>query len=136
MRFTPVEKALLPEGDYDFVVEDAKERTSSKTGALMIEVKLKITSPKGKTAIVYDNLMAWNMDSFLLAVGESVIYDVPTDVEAYDLPGKSGRAHIIIEHSVQYSDKNKVGKYLPSAQAKPSPVVGVNELGEPDNLPF
>jgi hypothetical protein len=135
MRFTPEEKTILPEGDYSFTVEDAKERTSTK-GTEMIEAKLKVSGSRGKTT-VYDNLMAWNIGDFLLAVGESVTYGQESEIEAYDLPGKSGRAHIIVENW-QGNDRNKVGKYLPSnATTKASTAkVGLNELGEPDQIPF
>jgi hypothetical protein len=137
MRFTPEEKILLAEGDYDFTVEDAKERTSTKTGTPMIEVKLKISGAKGKT-VVYDNLLGWNIADFLISIGETVSYGVPSEIEAYDLPGRSGRAHVIVEN-YQGSDRNKIGRYLPrdpAAKATAPAKVGVDEEGAPDDLPF
>jgi hypothetical protein len=137
MRFTAEEKKLLPEGDYDFVVEDAKERTSKK-GTPMIEVKLSMSSIRGRST-VFDNLMAWNIADFLMAVGETVTYGRESEIEAYELPGKSGRLHLIVENW-EGTDRNKVGKYLPAnpatAKASTPANVGVNELGEPDQIPF
>jgi hypothetical protein len=136
MRFTPEEKRVLPEADYQFTVEDAKERTSTK-GTEMIEVKLKITGSRGRTT-VYDNLLSWNIGDFLVAIGEPVTYGQETDIEAYDLPGRSGRAHLVIENW-QGNDRNKIGKYVPpdpASKASMPEKVGVNELGEPDQIPF
>jgi hypothetical protein len=138
MRFIAEEKMVLPEGDYSFNVLDAKERTSKK-GTDMIEVKLGISSSRGKT-VVFDNLMSWNIADYITATGGTVTYGAESNIEAYEMPGQSGRLHLIVE-TWQGDDRNKVGKYLPStketkAPEKPKGALHVDEDGAPDDLPF
>jgi hypothetical protein len=133
MRYIPEERKLLAEGDYDFRVEGAKERTS-RNGTDMIEVKLIVTDGRGNKTVVFDNLLSWNLPEFQAAIGDQVAYGQEIEVNAYDLVGATGRCHIIIDQ-YQGNERNKVGKYLPATVltgSKPT----VNEFGEPDEVPF
>jgi hypothetical protein len=129
MRYTPEERKLLAAGDYDFRVEDAKERTSKK-GTPMIEVKLVISDGKGNRATIFDNLLSWNLPEFMAAIGEKVVFGEETEVDPDDLLGRSGRLRINVEN-YEGNERNKVAKYLPGPER-----VTLNELGEPDQIPF
>jgi hypothetical protein len=133
MRYVPEERKLLAEGDYDFRVEDAKERASRK-GTDMIEVKLAVSDGRGNKTVVYDNLLSWNLAEFQSAVGDRVEYGREVEVNAYDLVSATGRCHVVVEE-YEGVQRNKVAKYLAApvvAGSKPR----VNEFNEPDQIPF
>jgi hypothetical protein len=129
MWYTPEERKLLPKGDYDFEIVDAKERTSKK-GTPMIEVKLVISNGSGDRTTIFDNLLSWNLPEFEAAIGRKVVFGQECEVDPDDYLHQTGRLHLNVEN-YEGIDRNKVGKYLPGA---PKPTL--NEDGEPQDIPF
>lgn len=140
---------LLPEGDYPFKVVNAKE-TVSKSGNDMIELTLNV----GGEITLIDRLVFtpnayWRIDDFRRATGE-VLGTGRTSFEAEHCIGRTGFVHLGTEDDINGKERNIVQAYLPkgavkAAAAKPvtatagtaaAKVVGKNELGEPDDLPF
>src|SRR6266404_2607571 len=115
MKFRIQERKLLPDGDYDFVVEDAKPKLA-KTGSDMIETKLLVSDGNGNKTVVYDRLMDWNMEAFLASIGEEVVYG-EVDIEPFEFVNRSGRLRLV---TGEFNDekRNEVRKYL-AAPAKP-----------------
>jgi uncharacterized protein DUF669 len=134
MRFTVEERKLLPDGDYDFYVEDAKAKTAN-SGRDMIEIKLSITDGKGNKTFLYDRLMSWNLAAFLASIGEEVVYG-EVDIEPYDLVHRTGRVRLGHEE-YEGEERNKIVKYLP-ALAKPSSaaILTHRDPERDDEIPF
>ena len=67
---------VLPEGDYDFVVDDAGEKESTR-GNAMIELQLAIEHD-GSRVRVFDHLVFtrnafWKIDAFRICTGEKLV---------------------------------------------------------------
>lgn len=116
---------LLPEGDYDFKVDDL-EYTNSKSGKNMVVVKIIIPQPE-KDVHVNDRLvltqnMQWKLAQFFKCLGlweKAHTVGMPWD----DTVGKTGRLHL--KHRL-YNGKeyNQVDKYLlPQENAVTKPEV-------------
>jgi hypothetical protein len=120
MNFAPKsEKELkdalvIPEGEYDYEVIDAEEKTSKK-GNEMIEITLKVFHGDSFRTIT-DYLMeamAFKLRHFCEAGGIIKLYDNGT-LTASDCIGCSGKLKLTIEKdtSGKYSDKNTVKDYI------------------------
>ena len=111
---------LLPEGDYDFKVDDL-EYTNSKTGKNMVVVKIIIPQPE-KDVHVNDRLvltlnMQWKLAQFFKCLG------LWAKAHTVGMPWKTGRLHL--KHRL-YNGKeyNQVDKYLlPQENAVTKPEV-------------
>lgn len=122
-------------GDYDIRVIDAVETVSKTTGAEMIKLTLEV---EGHGCRLYDYLIAsestaWKIDSFLRAIGETVIEETEVEISARDLVGQSARARLKTE---EYNGKlnNKVDTWLDPAKSSPQPADTAKE--DDDNEPF
>ena len=106
------EALLLPEGDYDFELIEAKERISSK-GNPMIEARLKVFHGDS-VRFVTDYLMeamAFKLRHFAESVGRLEEYN-SGEFDATNLVGASGVVKIKIEPAKgQFSAKNSVKDY-------------------------
>lgn len=133
---------LLPEGDYEFEVEDAVLQTAKK-GGFQWKVTLRI-DPEGNKASrkVWEYFpetekMQWKFSSFLKCVGL-----IPVDSEEefdtelmQDSVGEIGKCHLgIQEADGTYPAKNTVKSFIRPAKAelKEDPKIEIN----PDDLPF
>lgn len=105
---------LLPEGDYDFTVEDVNYGRT-KTGNNMVTVKLIIKVPGENDVHVDDRLIftvkaQWKLVSFFKSIG--LFEEAQTSGMNWDhVPDRSGR--LTLKHRV-YNEKtyNQVAKYL------------------------
>lgn len=134
MQFEPKTKqeldaaGLLSEGNYDFEVLEAQERTSSK-GNPMIEVKLGVWTNNRGQKYITDYLMeklAYKLYHFCESVG--IDYHAG-ELKAEELPGKCGVVRVKIDpertgdDGKVYSAKNAVKDYVAamSAETPPAP---------------
>lgn len=112
---------LIPDGNYEFVVADAKD-TYSAAGNEMIKLTLRVYTPDGRERTIFDYLLealSYKIGHFAEATGlfdkyqEGVLY-------AEDCIGKSGECKIYIQKSKDpmYGDKNSVGDYLLPLEAQ------------------
>jgi hypothetical protein len=142
----PKEQDVPPEGDYDFIVDDATEKESRQANA-MIELQL-VIEHNGSRTRVFDYLVFtprafWKIDHFLSATGEKLVEGQEFTLEAEDCIGRKGRCHLIVDN-YQGEARNKVDDYLwpvtspakPATLSKVQPKINYNELGEPDDIPF
>lgn len=141
----------VPEGEYDFTVKNATEETSKK-GNEMIVLTLQVKDGP----IVVDNLVfdpegnsAWKIDEFRVATGEVINVTNEVEFTADQCLGRSGRCSLYIDE-FEGRKRNKIEHYLPPgttaagtsgsvaavAAAGPKKVIGYNELGEPDDIPY
>jgi hypothetical protein len=134
---------VFPDGIYWFAVEDASEK-ESRRGNPMIELRHRIYGDGNSIGaydyLVFDPKCFWKIDQFRVATGEQLIKDQRVTLEAEDCVGRKGRCHLIVE-TYEGKTRNKIEEYLPpeipSTLTNPEkPDVNLNELGEPDDLPF
>ena len=115
MRYTPStpgEGSVKPDGEYQFEIANAEEKTSNSSGNEMFEITLKIEG--GGT--VYDYLVAtdgahWKLDNLLASVGIQVKPGVPVDINPHDFIGRRGTC-ILYTDTYQGKKKNKVADYV------------------------
>ena len=116
---------VLPDGDYDFLVSAAREKTSS-SGNEMIELVLEVYDSEGKGRQVWD----WLVDSthalpkmkvrhFCRCCGLMEAYEAD-NLDGLQCEGKSGKVRLIIEKS-DYGLKNRVRDYLSDEQEQAPP---------------
>jgi hypothetical protein len=140
---------ILPDGDYDFSVSEAREKVSS-SGNPMIELTLRIKSKGAPPVRVFDNLVFtpnafWRIDAFRIATGETVPAGQKVNFEAEDCLDRSGRC-ILYSDSYNGKVRNKVAEYLApdksqpvdkarTAKAAPSPKAMVGAPSQLDEEP-
>jgi hypothetical protein len=124
----------LPEGDYDFEVLAAEEALSSK-GSDMIKLKVKAFSGSVETNIfdylVFTEKSQWKIYSFCKAVGLAEKFKAG-EITDLDCQGRTGRAHIKVDKSEGYDDKNVIGYYI-EAKAPGKPL---SKDEKDDDIPF
>jgi len=136
----------VPEGDYDFTVQNAKANVSKK-GNDMIELELEVKVGRNQTITVYDHLVAvksslWKVHSFCEAIG----YDFQTDelLPEHCLE-RQGRAHFIFGSPNQEGRQYlRVDRYLVPTGATKEPQKGelpqapqeTSKSGPGDEIPF
>lgn len=133
-EYTPGAQEILPEGDYDFTVDDAGEKESQK-GNPMIELQLLIEN-NGSQIRVFDQLTFtpsafWKIDSFRIATGEKLVEGEKVNFTAEECLRRRGRLRLFVDEYLG-KKKNKVESYLPPSGTKPAGKKSV----EPDDLPF
>jgi hypothetical protein len=132
---------VLPEGDYDFVVDDAGEKESAKHNP-MIELQLVVTH-NGTSVRVFDNLVFtkaafWKIDQFRSCTGDTLVEGAEVNFEAEDCIDRKGRCHLIVD-TYEGRSRNKVDAYLPPAIASKEPqqaISGGGSGGDPDDISF
>lgn len=116
---TRSEFPVLPEGDYEFEVENAVHQVSSK-GNLQWKLQLRVDH-EGKEYKVWDYLIekeswAWKFNGFFKAIGMNSADD--TDM-VKDSLGMIGFCHLTIDPAKDgYSAKNVVKRYIPQKEDK------------------
>jgi hypothetical protein len=129
----------MPEGDYPFVVKNAKPSHSVKDPETeTIELELSIDSGSGRVwdTLTFSEKAAFKIDEFRESIGETVTPGETVDIEPDELVGASGRAHIYVD-SYNGKEKNKVKEYLaPLVKPLPKRAAVATEDTEPDNEPF
>jgi len=131
---------VLPEGDYDLVVDDAGEKESAK-GNPMIELQLAIEH-NGIRVRVFDHLVFtrnafWKIDDFRFCTGEKLVEGQRVNFEAEDCIGRKGRCHLCVD-TYEGKTRNKVSAYLPppSEGSKPGLVKSGSGEDPDDDLDF
>lgn len=116
MKYTSQDAENLPRfvesGDYLLTVIEANE-TVSTSGSEMIKLKLEV---EGHSVHLFDYLVAaessfWRIDTFLKAIGESVVEGQEVELFAAALEGRQGYAHLRVEE-YEGRKNNKVEMWL------------------------
>jgi len=143
-EYTTGVQQVVPEGDYEFVVDDAGEKESIK-GNPMIELQLLIEHDGAKVR-VFDNLVFvesafWKIDAFRVATGEKLVEGQKVNFEAEDCIDRRGRCHLYVD-TYEGRTRNKVDSYLQPEEttivpAKMGPKPGSRSSSEdPDDINF
>jgi hypothetical protein len=143
-EYTTSVQQVLPEGDYEFVVDDAGEKESSK-GNPMIELQL-LVEHDGAQVRVFDNLVFvesafWKIDLFRFSTGDELVEGQTVNFEAEDCIGRRGKCHLYVE-TYEGRTRNKVESYLPpegsaNVPTKMAPKPGSGSSSEdPDDINF
>lgn len=114
------EFSVIPEGEYNFVVQGF-ERTMSQKGSKMAKLTLGVETDSGVLPVfdylVLTTKMEWKLSQFFECVGLKE-KKVPLKSMPWDkVSGTEGRVKIIVEeheYKGEMRKGNKVGKYLPS----------------------
>lgn len=128
------ERKVLPAGTYRFRVESAVRKKSSK-GADMWELQLAFPDVKD-ARWTYDYFVEneknlWKFAQFFDCIGSP---DDDTDAMKYAF-GEEGQVTLVIEHSDEYGDRNKVKRYIPLKKEENKKQDPIEELTSED-LPF
>lgn len=148
MKFQPLSEVdvlnLLPAGEYDFVVADAKDDIS-KSGNEMIKLTLTVIDNMNRERTVYDYLLPSMMHKvrhFAYAVGLEKEYE-SGGYTAYQCKNKSGKCKIIVvdEPESSYPPRNNVKDYIKADASNPvklkSPEMPkADPLFQDSDLPF
>lgn len=120
-RFTPKSdnelnaERLLPEGEYDFEVSKAVDKTF-KSGSVGIALTLMVFTPDGTSRIVNDNLVFSESAMFKVSQFSKAVelYEKYTlgEIDAADCEGRTGRCKVGIEPEGEYPAKNKIKSYV------------------------
>ena len=150
MRVSPktdkeiAEEGLWPVGTYDFEVIEAKDRTS-KAGADMIELRVKLFDEHGRSKVVFDYLLD-AMAGKLRHAAQA--FDLLSEYEngqflAVDCVGKTGQCKVSIQQDKNgmYPDRNGIADYVVSSKGlgrKPAQRTVVKAGGSDldDEIPF
>lgn len=139
-EYTTGVQQVLPDGDYDFVVDDAGEKESSK-GNPMIELQLLVEHDGAKVRI-FDNLVFveaafWKIDAFRVSTGEKLVEGQKVTFEAEDCLDRRGRCHLYLD-TYEGRTRNKVDTYLPPEEgtANVPAKTGKSASGDPDDINF
>jgi hypothetical protein len=116
---------LIPPGDYNFEILDAREANSRSSGNPMMELKLKVSNGNGVSRILPDYLLERNIEKLkncCVACGIADQYQ-KGNVSPEDFKGKCGRVRIAVQKGKDgYFDKNTVANYLtPQLPKLPKP---------------
>jgi hypothetical protein len=127
---------ILPEGDYDFTVDDAGEKESSK-GNPMIELQLKIGSVRVFDQLVFTRNAFWKIDQFRICTGDELVEGQKVNFEAEDCIDRKGRCHLYVD-TYEGRSRNKVDAYLPPTDGESQPRISGGGSGgsEPDDISF
>lgn len=143
---------LLPEGEYDFVVEKMERGQFQPSPNSKIneacpeaELTLKIQSPEGE-ATVFERLILhsateWKLSEFFISIGQK-IKGQPFKPNWSQVPGSRGRAKIEINKYTnkqgQDRENNRVDSFLePTNQPQQQPAANQqpNQTKQPNNNP-
>jgi hypothetical protein len=119
MQFEPktekeiAESRLLPKGEYDFEIIDAKETTSA-AGNNMIELKLRVSNGNGLARTLTDYLLARRAAKLLNCCAACGLLDKYESgvVSDDDFPGKRGRLKLAVEKKKGWPDRNVIADYV------------------------
>jgi hypothetical protein len=105
---------LWAKGEYDFVVEEAIDKTSSK-GNPMIELRLRISDGHGKSRVVTDYLLdetAEKLRHAAAACGLLAKYETGS-IAGAEFKGRRGRLMLNVDKARNgYGPKNSVSDYV------------------------
>jgi hypothetical protein len=119
MQFQPktekeiAESRLLPRGEYDFEIIDAKETTSA-AGNDMIELKLRVSHGDGSPRTLTDYLLARRAGKLRNCCSACGVLDKYESgvVSDDDFPGKRGRLKLAVEKKKGWPDRNVIADYV------------------------
>lgn len=147
MKFNPLTEAevadLMPVGEYDFYVKEAKDTVSKKSGAEMIKLTLGVIDKNGRERTIFDYLidsMMYKVKHFADSVGLEKEYE-SGGYSAIQCENQSGKCKIIIDEpdpASPYSPKNAIKDYVkrdPNAASVQTAPAKTDDLFN-DDLPF
>lgn len=141
MRFKPRTAAeiasdgLLPEGEYDFEVTGAEERTSKANNEMLV-IDLSVYDSNGRTRKITDYLVATEggmrkVQGFAAAIGKLAEYD-RGELSPVMVEGCSGRAFVKQDaKNPDFPPKNVVGYYCDPSRDRASAPVRQKEVPKP-----
>lgn len=142
MQFQPLSESevlnLLPEGEYDFLVENAEDKVS-KSGNDMIKLNLAIWDNQNIKHVVFDYLLAqlmYKVKHFADATGLQDKYESGGYL-ASDCLNKTGRCKIVIQedNNSSYPPKNVIKDYMKGKEDSQLKLGAKDEFIDSD-LPF
>ena len=148
MRFNPrseqelAQMGLLPEGEYDYSVIEAKDSLSKASGKEMVEMKIAVWDKEGREHVMFDYLiesMGHKLRHFCEANNLLDKYTAG-EIHANDCRGKQGKVFIIIQkgkpnpNGGYYPDRNSVKDYAIHETLGQPVKVADNYLN--DEIPF
>jgi hypothetical protein len=131
----------LPAGDYSVTILEASETVSRSTGADMIKLTLEAEAADGATSTLFDYLVAsascaWKIDTFRIALGQTIAPGEPVELDASDLPGRTLRARLKVEDYNGRSN-NKIDAWLaPLIRTAPTAPANAAKKEGAANEPF
>jgi len=113
-----------PAGDYDFMVYDASEETSS-AGNDQIKLTLHVQNRDGSRRTVFDYLVnaekaQWKIRHFAEATGMMRQYETG-DIKIHDIVNRMGRLKLRVRPARDgYAAQNQVGDYIAADPSAPA----------------
>ncbi len=137
MQFEPksereiLESEVWKKGEYEFEIVSAVEKLSKNTSKPMIELKVKLSNPKGQQRLLTDYLLPQMAKKFRHAANACGLIDKYDSGTLYDsdFVGKKGKLELDVERdkTKRYPDKNVVKDYIVPG-ASPAPGVGLEQF--------
>ena len=113
---------LIPEGEYEAVIFDAKAGTTKKDDP-KLEITSKVYGPENRTPLVTDNIVAPYGIRRLRQLCESTGVEFnKNEVYPQEFIGKNVKVRVTVQHddSGKYDDRNAIKAYLPD-ESSPAP---------------
>jgi hypothetical protein len=138
LKLERLKEMLLPEGQYDFIVDEATE-LQSKKGDPMIKLVLHVNF-KNKKYVIFDYILCTNTWMFKLrAFCDSTnlmdMYDLG-EISASRISKKKGKAYFSLENDKKYGWKCKVDEYIIQGEKEVSKENMQNTEIKDDDIPF
>lgn len=136
---------ILPEGEYEFEVENA-EHTISKKGNMMWKLTLRVDPLDGPSVRVFEHIVENNTDgsirkfsAFVKSIG--MVGKIEDSEQMEDAIGEIGRAKVGIQEAEgPYPEKNVIKWFLPPKEEKKEEAAPKKSKKKPviadDDLPF
>lgn len=109
------EKPVLPEGEYEAVLEKATSEISKTSGARMKKLQIRAYGPDFEV-VLFDYLVAsaaWKIKDFAVAVGELKAFEAE-QFDPADQLGSTFSVTLKIVRSDEFGSQNKIKMYGPS----------------------
>jgi hypothetical protein len=144
---------LLPEGEYDFTIEEVFDWEESKKGNDMLPISILVEGTKQNDWLVFTETAKWRIDGFLKSIfggalppGKKVDFENTTwmqgrkgrvRLKVKKIPKKNGLPGEMMEvneiDAYVYESTKMDGRSITTPKAAPAPVV---EEDEDDSIPF
>jgi len=145
---------LLPEGEYDFTIEEVFDWEESKKGNDMLPISILVEGTKQNDWLVFTESAKWRIDGFLksifggaLPAGKKVDFENTTwmqgrggrvRLKVKKIPRKNGAPGEMMDvneiDAYVYESTKMEGRSITTPKAAPAPVV--EEVVEDDDIPF
>lgn len=133
-----LKEMLLPEGKYQFIVNECTEQTS-KNGDPMLKLIIHVNH-KNRKYIIFDWILCTKTWMFKLrslcdTLGLIEMYDAG-EISASRIGSKKGFAYFTLENDKKYGWKSKVEEYIVDGEKEESKENEQNTENQDDDIPF